>query len=198
LPSRNPGGRPDGYKLELRNGWRAWKQKVKLAEHPGVVRFLIFSEPPGRVIGKPSIQPTFSIRPVDVEIFPDTAVRLARLGATSVVDTATLNAMMLARFIAKIGHAFAIAELGLDSFEQFYVSSLIRSEVKDWNYSVGGYDAGCDVCATHLHELKFLRRGDDLSVVIHLFAPYCSRFGYEVVVGRLAGNTTIPDVPSCC
>ncbi len=192
LPSRKPADRPDGYVLKLRRGSHSWKQKVKLADHPGFVRFMMFAEGPGRVAGRPREQATWSVRFINAEIFPDIVVRLARLGADSFEDAVSINAMDLARLIAKIGHCFAIAELGFDAFEELYVTHLVTSEAKDWNYWVGGYDRGRNVVARELHELRFLRRGDDLSVIVHLIVPYCPRYGYEVVVGRLRPNVQIP------
>lgn len=112
LPSRNPARRPDGYMLKLRRGAHSWKQKVKLKDHPGFVRFMMFAEPPGQILGRPREQETWSIRLINAEIFPDIAMRLARLGADSFEDAVTIKAMDLARLIAKIGHCFAVAELG--------------------------------------------------------------------------------------
>jgi hypothetical protein len=191
LPSRNPANRPDGYKLTLRRGSHSWKKKIILADHPGLVRFMMFAEPAGKILGRPREQPTWSVRFIDAEIFPDTKLRLALLGADSFEDTVTINAMSLARFLAKIGHCFAVAELGFDSFEEMYISHLITSESRDWNYWIGGYDRGRNVSARELHELRLLRRGDDLSVIVHLLVPYCPRFAYEVIVGRLRPGVAI-------
>ena len=192
LPSRNPANRPDGYKLTLRRGSHSWKKKVKLADHPGVVRFMMFAESAGRILGRAREQATWSVRFIDAEIFPDTKLRVALLGADSFEDTVTINAMALARFIAKIGHCFAVAELGFDAFEEMYVTHLITSESQDWNHWIGGYDRGRNVTAQELHELRFLRRGNDLSVIVHLLIPYCPRFAYEVIVGRLRSGIAIP------
>ena len=201
LPSRRPQDRPDGYKLTLRRGWHTWKKKVSLADHPGVVAFMIF-DPAGRTCGRSRDPQTFSVRPIKAEIFPDTAQRLARLGADSCEDQVVFKALDLARFIAKIGHCFAVAELGIDAFEETYVTHIfdyeiidgkvVLREARDWNYWVGGYDRGRDVPAHELHELRFLRRSNDLSVIVHLFVPYCPRYAYEVIVGRLRPGVEIP------
>lgn len=192
LPSRNPQHRPDGYDLTLRRAGRSWTQKVMLADHPGLVRFMMFVDPPGKVAGRSRVQKTWSVRFVNAEIFPDIAVRLARLGADSFEDKVTINGMALARLIAKIGHAFAVAELGFDAFEELYVSHLVTAEAPDWNHWVGGHDRGRDVAATELHELRFIRRGNDLSVIVHLLVPYCPRYCYEVIVGRLCSGAVVP------
>jgi hypothetical protein len=168
LPSRNPCSRPDGYTLKL------------------------FVDPPGRVIGCARQHETWSVRFVDAEIFPDIAVRLTRLGADAFEDKVTIKAMALARLIAKIGHCFALAELGFDAFEEPHVAHLIGAETQDWNYWVGRYDRGQDVPPRELHELRFLRRGNELSVIVHLLVPYCPRYGYEVIVGRLRPDVEIP------
>jgi hypothetical protein len=191
LPSRKPLQRPDGYPLKLRSGLHSWKKKVKLADHPGIVRFVMF-EPAGRVIGRVREPETFSFRLIDAKIFQDVDERLARLGADSFEDGVTVKAIILARFIAKIGHSFAIAELGFGAFEELYVTHLVSSDARDWSYWVGGYDRGRDVRAGELHELRFLRRGDDLSVIVHLLVPYCPRYGYEVIVGRIRPGVEIP------
>jgi hypothetical protein len=61
-----------------------------------------------------------------------------------------------------------------------------------WNYWIGGYNRGKEITASELHELKFLRRGQELSVIVHLFVPYCPSDAYEVVVGRLRPGKEIP------
>jgi hypothetical protein len=191
LPSRKPLQRPDGYKLTLKRNGRSWAQKVKLSDHPGNIRFIMF-DPPGRVAGRPAEQSTFSIRLIEANIFSDWQQRLARLGADTAEDKVAMNAMALARMIAKSAHAFAIAELGHEAFEGTYVNQLVKEGAADWNYWVGGYNRGKEITASALHELKFLRRGQELSVIVHLFVPYCPSDAYEVVVGRLRPGTEIP------
>ena len=144
-------GEKPGHFLEFINNFflvighiprpHSWKQQVKLGDHPGIVRFVIF-DPPGRVAGRPPVQDTFSFRLTTTQIFPDIDVRLARLGADGFEDKVNVNAMSLARVIAKIGHGFAVAELGIDAFENTYLSGLISDGAADWNYWVGGYDRG--------------------------------------------------------
>jgi hypothetical protein len=93
--------------------------------------------------------------------------------------------------LAKTAHSFAIAELGHDAFEETYVDHLVKREAPDWNYWVGGYHRAKGSKILALHELKFVRRGSDLSIIIHLFVPYCPHDAYEVVVGRLRPNIEI-------
>lgn len=195
LPSRKPRQRPDGYKLKLTGHGRTWTQKVSLSEHPGIIKFMMFSEAPGRIAGRPLDHSTFSFRLVEANIFPDWKRRLAALGAHTGVDKVTLKATDIARMIAKTAHSFAIAELGHDAFEKTYVNQLVKADALDWNYWVGGYHRTKQSSATTLHELKFLRRGGELSVIVHLFVPYCPYDAYEVVVGSLRPNIEIaPDL----
>jgi hypothetical protein len=191
LPSRKPHLRPDGYSLILKRGTHSWKQKVSLKEHPGMVRFMIF-DPTGRVVGRPPVEKAFSFRLTTACIFPDLDQRLARLGADGFEDKVNVNAMYLARVVAKIAHGFAIAELGVDAFEKTYLNDLISDGAPDWNYWVGGFDRGRDVHAQDLHELKLLGHGDDLSVIVHLFVAYCPRDAYEVIVGKLRRDIALP------
>lgn len=176
LPSRKPQHRPTSYKLALQRGDLRWSQKVPSADHPGVIQFAML-DPPGAGGAH--------LRLVRADIFADTEARLAKLGADIVIEQPQVKAIDLARTIAKIGMAYAVAEFGRDAFAEFYVQHLIRHEAADWNRWVGGYDCGQDILLGSLHDLQFLRRGLDLSVIVHLFVPYCPRFAYEVVVGRL-------------
>jgi len=192
LPSRKPNQRPDGYKLKLISRARQWTQKVSIAKHPGNVRFVVFAELPGRIAGRPLDHPTWSVRLVEASLFPDSARRLAALGAHAAEDVVTLKATDISRMIAKIGHSFAIAELGHVAFEETFVNHLVKTEAPDWNHWVGGYPRPNGSSAKTLHELKFLRRGNELSVIVHLFVPYCPNDAYEVVVGRLRPDQKIP------
>ncbi len=191
LPSRKPQHRPGEYKLTLMRGQHTWTRKVKLADHPGVIQFIMF-DPPGRVVGRAMEQPTFSIRLIEAKIFSDWKQRLMRLGADAARDQVVMKATALARMIAKTAHSFAIAELGHSAFEKTFVNHLIRADASDWNYWVGGYPIGRPAGASELHELKLLRRERELSVVVHLFTPYCPSDAYEVVVGRLRPGVEIP------
>jgi hypothetical protein len=180
LPSRKPQHRPASYKLALQRGDLCWSQKVQAADHPGIVHFAML-DPPGHVTGGSGQ----NLRLVRADIFADTEARLAQLGADSVVEQPQIRAIDLARAISKIGMSYAAAEFGRDAFAEFYVQHLTRNEAPDWNRWVGGYDCGQDILLGSLHDLRFLRRGLDISVIVHLFVPYCPRFAYEVVVGRL-------------
>jgi hypothetical protein len=155
----------------------------------------MFAEAPGRIADRPVDHPTWSVRLVEANLFPDSARRLAALGAYAAEDLVTLKAMDLARMVAKIGHAFAIAELGHDAFAQTYVNHLVTGDAADWNYWVGGYHRAKGSRVPTLHEIKFLRRGSDLSVIVHLFVPYCQNDAYEIVVGRLRPSVEVaPDL----
>lgn len=195
LPSRKPASRPDGYPLKLSRNGRSWKQKVSLENHPGYFRFMLLDRP-GKVAGRPRIQETYSISFVNIEVFPDIRQRLARLGADSFTDSVTIKALDLAKFLAKIGHAFAVAELGSDVFEEFYLNHIIDGDAPDWNYWIGSYERPFTSPSDRLHELEFLRRGDELSVILHLLAPLTPRTAHEVIVGRLKPNVILPPAHS--
>lgn len=68
----------------------------------------------------------------------------------------------------------------------------LGGEAPDWNHWVSGYARPNGSSANTLHELKFLLRGNELSVIVHLFVPYCPNDAYEVVVGRLRPDQAIP------
>src|ERR1700759_2549128 len=117
-------GTPRWLHAEAAARLHSWKKKVRLADHPGFVRFMMF-EPPGRISGRPREEKTYSVRFIDAHIFPDINARLARLGSGGFEDNVTINGMVLARLVAKIGHSFAVAELGFDVFEEMYAAHLV-------------------------------------------------------------------------
>ena len=134
LPSRKPQDRPNSYPLILRRGTHTWKKNVPLSQHPGVVQFMMFEGPPGRVAGIPRERETYSLRAIHVAIFPDRAARLARLSADTAQDRVKRNAMAIARMVAKIALSFAVAELGTNAPEETYVAHLVLNDAPDWNY----------------------------------------------------------------
>jgi hypothetical protein len=191
LPSRRPKQRPTGYELRLSNGTRVWDQKVSLDKHPGVIKFMVL-EPPGIIAGREKEPPTFSLTLETAVIFADSDNRLRALGATSGEDKVNINALSIARMLIKIGIAFAIAELGKDSFEEFFPLHLVQAEAKDWGHWVGGYHRGRNIAPDTLHQLRFKRRSEVLSVIVHLFVPYFPGHAHEVVVGRLKPGVVLP------
>jgi hypothetical protein len=89
-----------------------------------------------------------------------------------------------ARMIAKIGYCYAVAERGLDSFDSTEILQLLRSERDDCYNLVGGSLNGERLTSRVLHHLSIRRRGNLLTVIVHLFSSYNAP-PYEVVVGTI-------------
>jgi len=94
-----------------------------------------------------------------------------------------------AKTLAKIGYCYAVAELGLDGFDGRAIRDLLRGKRDDVYNFVGSIQKPEFLTKAPLHGLYIRRRGDWLTVLIHLFAS-CDNdhakpsIPYEVVVGK--------------
>jgi hypothetical protein len=87
--------------------------------------------------------------------------------------------------IAKIAYCYAMAEN--KSFDETQIRDLLLGKRSDVYNFVGSVEKAEHLSSRHLHALYFRRRGEWLTVLVHLFAS-CSTeekaFPYEVVVGK--------------
>ena len=93
-----------------------------------------------------------------------------------------------ARFLAKIAHVYAVAELGLDAFKPVLVNAILDKPPMLLSYYVGGpISDRTEKEQVDLHELEIFRYpfdGRQLVIVrIQLFAFY-NFPAYELVVGE--------------
>ena len=58
---------------------------------------MMFADPAGRVLGRVREKETWSVRFIDAEIFPDTWMRIASLGADSFEDAVSRRSLLLVR-----------------------------------------------------------------------------------------------------
>src|ERR1700674_1825383 len=98
---------------------------------------------------------------------------------------ASVNMLAMARLIAKIGHSYATAELGLHSFRPL-LTDLIRGVSQNWGHVVGGTFDDEDECGPGFHAVRL----DKLEVYDHLYLVarirLFSKFGapwYHAAVG---------------
>jgi hypothetical protein len=94
-----------------------------------------------------------------------------------------------AMMLAKIGYCYAVAERGFDAFDGDDIRDLLAGRRGDVYNFVGGCLVREHLSNTHLHGLYFRKRGEWLTVLVHLFAslnpdPKQIDDPYEVVVGR--------------
>lgn len=92
--------------------------------------------------------------------------------------------------LAKIGYCYAMAEYGEAYFDATDIRDLLLGNRADVYNFVGNTETPERLSSRELHSLYFRRRGEWLTVLVHLFA---SCYGpqntnvctpYEVVVGR--------------
>jgi hypothetical protein len=88
-----------------------------------------------------------------------------------------------ALLIAKIAYCYAVAEVGLDGFNGDEIRDLLRLKREDIYNFVGCMADNMHLSSRHLHSLYFRKRGEYLTVIVHIFASYKIP-PYEVVVGR--------------
>ena len=92
-------------------------------------------------------------------------------------------ALKFMRMLAKIAYCFAVAEHGIDRYSGSEIQQLVRGERDDYYNFVGGSVNGEFLSHTRLHHLEFRRRGDLMTVLVHLFSSYHAP-PYEVVIGQ--------------
>lgn len=92
------------------------------------------------------------------------------LNVAAIEPTATIHAPEFFRMLAKIAHAFAVAELGAASFRPFLGAMICDGDTSEGLRFVGGLDAA-EPAAPDLHELSLAATPSGTIVVrIRLFA----------------------------
>jgi hypothetical protein len=100
-------------------------KRVPISEHPAALIMFSFA-PPGLLLDMPPPAEPFSggrvvIHPMSADLF----ARADRLGGkVNLVRRGGFNALMFGRMLAKIAHAYAVAELGTSGF-RFLLTDLI-------------------------------------------------------------------------
>lgn len=95
------------------------------------------------------------------------------------------NHTAMALTLAKIAYCYAVAECGLDGFDGAEIRDLLQGRRCDIYNFVGSTDKNYASLSTKdLHSLYIRELGDNLIVLVHLFAS-CKMIPYEVVVGRV-------------
>ncbi len=110
----------------------------------------------------------------------------AELKVAAIEPTATVRAPEFFRMLAKIAHAFAVAEMGLDSFVPFLTPMICDAETSNSVQYIGGLPDS-EPATAGLHELSFgshaCHRPDTVAVRIRLLAALETPT-YYVAVGR--------------
>jgi len=114
------------------------------------------------------------------------------LGVAEIQPIGTFSAPEFFRMLAKIAHAFAVAELGLDSFTPYLIPIIVEGDTSNCAQYIGGLQYE-EPLGAELHELSFDSHTCDkpeiVSVKIRLLAPLQTPT-YYVAVGRSKLTTT--------
>jgi hypothetical protein len=187
-PTRRPKKRPKSLATLINVDGRGETRSVSIPDHPFI--FILPSmEPAGFFMGSPdrSGHKNFSLWFRNIQ--PDTASRIRQLGTHEVEQCDTFNLCEYGRMLAKISHAYACAEMGMNSFEPL-LSDIIRGLSGNVSGLIGGSrffnQPTSDGLSLHEIELHHVKHGGALYLVsrIQLFALLQAP-SYEVVVGRL-------------
>ena len=159
-------------------------REINPESHPGLFGLPVFSNP-GILFGRPSGQP-FLITGVKPVLFAsDYELRSELLGSPSLLTIVPFYEFC--QLLAKIAHAHAVAEFGLDKFDSF-VTNMILGIDKNFADYVGSLG---DIENRKINSLHTVATGYDrkpiIYVNINLFAPMNSHF-YQVAVGQLNKN----------
>jgi hypothetical protein len=123
------------------------------------------------------------------EIVPRLDALAAKSDAAAIAPTSTLQASDFFRILAKIGHAFAVAEMGVGSFSPFLTPMICDAVTSNYGRYVGGLQC-IEPAAALIHELSFDPVGGDrlgiVAVRIRLLAALETPT-YHVAVGRRSG-----------
>jgi hypothetical protein len=117
-------------------------------------------------------------------IIPHLDALAAELNVAAIEPTATVSAPEFFRMLAKIAHAFAVAEMGLGSFAPFLTSMICDADTSNSVQYIGGLPHAVPA-AVGLHDLSFgsCDRPDIVAVRIRLLAVLETPT-YFVAVGR--------------
>lgn len=108
------------------------------------------------------------------------------LGASEVMPSATVHTEPFCLVLAKIAHAFTVAEMGVGSFDPFLTKMVLERDLSKRADFIGG-GRGDEPPSSTLHELDFDQTcssdGDIIAVQIRLLALLGTPT-YHVAVGR--------------
>jgi hypothetical protein len=164
------------------------RRDIPIAEYPGLITSFVFTLPT-ILLGIAPTGESFT-GGVSLGILPDFGERLNALRAKYGDNVEFLtpgSAEAVGRLLAKIGHAYAVAEIGLNKFKP-YLLGIIHNQDPYLLHHLVGSAVGPPPLGEDLHEIEILPPaifGDKLLVVkIHLFSNYPGIAIHYVVAGE--------------
>lgn len=163
-------------------GRKGVKTKLNIADHPGTITGFLF-EFPGILLGRgPGGDIAGKVQVA--EIVPDFKDRLRRLGFPIRWTIGNgVSAENYSRALAKIGHSFAVAELGLNGFQPLLLEAIREGKADHLPWLVGS-EIGSAGRSRNEHEVGFADLHSEFVVVrVRLFGN-CGLAAHYVVAGR--------------
>lgn len=108
------------------------------------------------------------------------------LGAVEIMPTATINTEPVCLTMAKIAHAYAAAELGLDAFKPMLTEMILQRDFSRRSSLLGG-GSGDEPAAHELHDLAFASEPGTDAALVTVRVRILGVLGtptYHVIVGR--------------
>jgi len=188
FPSQHKDPRPEAFPVRFIDDQSV--ATVSLSDHPCVFNLLKFVEEPKILTGSEvsgKIEAGFWVYTFQ----PDLNVRVGKFSGRPVEPSAKMNGGQFVRLLAKIGYAFAAAELGQDGFTPL-VRELILGEMATMDLLVGGLRDRLQP-KDDFHDLWLssyqTKQATYLIANVQLFASLQGPI-YRVVVGNLPPGST--------
>jgi hypothetical protein len=141
LPTDHPRQRPSHLSIEIEQNGNIQNFDAPIADYPGAPLFLLTWAKPG--ILRSARRSDTLLRDVQFQfimpVLKDIDERFDRIGLSPGIYAYVpigFEVVSFAQFIAKISHALAVAEFGIDSFDP-YLPPLIRGRHQDVPFYVG-------------------------------------------------------------
>lgn len=148
---------------------------IPIEKRPGTIAFIEL--PPAGLLAKVDRRPGLASVAMRLKnLFPERAYRNMSSNLPFVEGAAP-------RLIAKAGYMYGVAEFGLEAFDGREIRDLLMDKREDIYNFIGGISQPERLDADELHRFYIRRRGDLLTVIVHLFASIDAP-AYEVVLGR--------------
>jgi hypothetical protein len=154
-------------------------REIPVDQHPPCIVLPHFLQP-GLLSNRPSDAGGIYCDGVGLYPSPEFVDRLQALGPRGSVYT-LLRPEVFCRMLAKVAHAYTVAELGLGNFEAF-LPEVILGQNPDFSNFVGSF-YGEEPQADDLHTLGFSTMAPLIVVKVRLYARYGVP-SYVVVAGR--------------
>lgn len=155
--AREPRARRKRLPVWIERNDRSEFGKLEVADHPLLIMLYAFNAP-DILLGLP---PPTSDRPRDGRWWfyrdQNFAQKLARFGAKSFAVTGKANMGCFMQMIAKIGHSFAVAELGLEKFQPLLPSVILGTPDETMRHLIGGSVDPVPPTSA-LHEVSLLKK----------------------------------------